>query len=332
MIKFWTHPYELSPWNAIGAVSDGSPKKGSLLKVQWPNGNVGYADIFPWVELGDQPVEHHISELAKGRLTPLVEQSIWLAKKDAALRKQGKNAFAGTAKIKNHFLINDFTKFADSQMKEVRDAGFTTVKVKVGRSVDEEGKFITRILKQNPVLIRLDFNGKTNFSEFERLFSHLGPSERARIEFAEDPVPWNYEEWKEASSIIPLAIDMELPKVGWEKMPAGKPPFSVVILKPARVDIEKTLHWINKYALKMVVTSSLDHAVGVAHSLAVAGELKKYYPNTLLECGCLSNKAYKMDEFSMLIQTTGPYLKDIPGTGIGFNDLLEKIEWIPVKA
>lgn len=330
MIKFWTHRYELTPWHEIGGLVGAGPRQGALLKVEWSNGLMGYADIFPWTEYGDAPIDEQIKALARGKISTLVEQAIWLAKKDADLRKNRKNAFLGAPKIKNHFLVGDFTKFSDANMKEARTAGYSTLKVKVGRAIEEEAKFCIRTLKQNPVTIRLDFNGKTSFSEFERFFSFLSPAEKAKIEFAEDPVPWNLEAWTECAKIVPIALDLEGEKIDFEKF-TSKPPFSVVIIKPARQDIEKTLKAINRFALKMVVTSALDHPIGVAHACLQAAELKKFYPNTLLDCGCLSLRLYKPNEFSNRVQTTGPFLKEIPGTGIGFNELLEKIEWIQVK-
>lgn len=329
MIKFWTYRYELTPWGSLGSLAEDKPRMGALLKCQWPNQQIGYADIFPWPELGDADLDDQISALARGRLSPLLEQSVWLAKKDAALRNQQKNAFAAAPKIKNHYLINDFSKFTDANMKEVRTAGFTTLKIKVGRSVNEEAKFVSRTLKQNPVVVRLDFNGKVDFSEFERFTSHLDRAEKARIEYVEDPIPWDLDGWTEAAKLLPVALDHEYHRVVWEKF-TGKPPFVVVVLKPARQDIDKALKWINRFALKMTVSSALDHPVGMAHATLVATELKKFYPNTLLDCSTLTMRAYKPNEFSNRIQMTGPFLKEIPGTGIGFNDLLDKVEWIQV--
>lgn len=330
MIKFWTHRYEMTPWNVIGAVTGNQPRQGALLKVEWPNNLVGYADLFPWPEYNDNSIEDHIEALARGQLSTLVEQAIWLAKKDAKLRQAKKNAFAGAANIKNHYLVSDFSKFTDANMKEVRELGYTTLKVKVGRAIEDEAKFITRTVKQNPVMIRLDFNGKTSFSEFEKFISLLAPSEKAKIEFVEDPMPWNFEEWTEAAKLATLALDHESERMDFEKFQM-RPPFTVVVIKPARIDVEKTLKFVNKFALKMVVTSSLDHPVGVAHACLQAIEIKKFYPNTLLDCGCLTHRFYKPNEFSARIQTNGPFLKEIPGTGIGFDSLLETIEWTPVR-
>ena len=78
MLKFFTASYELLP------ISHPEPRRGALLKVEWNEKKVGYADIHPWPELGDKPIEQHIQGLAEGKISTLVEQAIWMAKKDAA--------------------------------------------------------------------------------------------------------------------------------------------------------------------------------------------------------------------------------------------------------
>ncbi len=330
MLKFFHSKYELVPMTQIGATPAGGARKGALLKVQWPNGNTGYADLFPWPEFGDQPIDEQLTALAQGKLSILAEQAIWLAKKDAILRKEKKSAFAGAAKIKNHFLVPDFTRFTDSTMKELRTSGFTCLKVKVGKDVEEEAKFVSRIIKQNPVTVRLDFNAKASFEKYEKFVAYLGSAERPKIEFVEDPMPWDPLAWETAAKFgIPLAIDQELEKLSWDKMKTPLP-FKVVVIKPARIDVEKMVKIIDKFALKMIVTSSLDHPVGVAHASAVASDLKKFYPNTLLDCGCLTMRAYRPNDYSSRIQVQGPYLTNIPGTGIGFDDLFDKAVWTPV--
>lgn len=347
MLKFWFSKYELLPMNPIGAVLNYNFEKraelnkekkveekahyGALLKIQWPNGNEGFSDLHPWPELGDHDLETHLVALANGKISQLVEQAIWLAKKDASLRKSGKNAFVGAAKVKNHYLISDYITFTDSTMRDLRSSGFTTIKIKVGRNIEEEAEFIKRMIKQNPVGIRLDFNAKIDFDKYEKFISYFALAEKARIEFIEDPIKWDLKAWTEARKLgVPLAVDFEIDKVDWEKLEAPLP-FKVVIIKPTRQDVEKTVKLVNRFALKMVITSALDHPVGVAQALMVASELKKFYPNTLLECGCLTLRIYKPNEFSTRIQVQGPYLNAIAGTGIGFNDLLQKLDWQPVK-
>lgn len=328
MIKFSYHKYELQPITQIGAVADAQARHGALFQVQWPSGRVGYADLHPWPELGDADLESQILGLSKGKISEQMEQTIWFAKRDADARLQGVNAFQGLPKVKNHFLINDLLKIEDGTLKEIRNAGYTTLKLKVGKQLEEEAKSVSRIIKQNPFMVRLDFNAKLDWEHYKRFMESLHPSERAKIEFVEDPMPWDLEAWQEATQFAPLAIDGEYEKISWNKI--NRPPFKVMVIKPARIDVEKAVSHVHRLGLKMVVTSALDHPVGVAHSLWVAGELKKFNPNILLECGCLTLRSYKPNDFTPRITTMGPFLNHIAGTGIGFDELLSSLPWVPL--
>jgi O-succinylbenzoate synthase len=330
MMKFWFYRYELEPMSAVGSMSNAANRPGALLKVEWPNRKIGYADLFPWPELGDVDLDTQLIALKQGRLTKLVEQSIWLAKKDAVARSTGKNIFAGAAKVKNHYLLGDINKFNDNTLSNLKSAGFTTVKIKVGRNIEEEARFISKLVKQNALLVRLDFNAKVDLETYRKFMSYLDLTDRAKIEFVEDPVPWDLEAWKEAASFTQLAMDQEFEKVNWKEMPE-RPPFKVLVIKPARRDVEKDLELIEKYNLKAVVTSSIDHPVGVAHACNIASEIKKTFPSVLLDCGCLSLRVYKPSEFFIRVQTTGPFFSGVNGTGIGFDDLLQRVEWIPIS-
>lgn len=330
MIQFWSHKYQLQEMPADPSDKNPSIHEGALLKVVWPDGRTGYADLFPVKKFGDADIDTQLAALASGKLSPLAEQSIWLAKRDAILRKNKQSAFAGMAKVKNHFLVTDLMTFSDSKMAEIRSAGYSTLKLKVGYDPEEEVKLISRWLKQHPIMLRLDFNSKLKFDDYQVFMLSLKQGERARIEFVEDPFPWNFDGWKEVSGFVPLAIDNEAEKIDWARIKSPVP-FKVMVIKPARTDIEKAVAKVHQHALKMVVTSSIDHPVGIAHALHVATELKKFNPYTLLDCGCLTLRVYKPNEFANSIQVTGPYLAGIKGTGIGFDDLLEKTPWVKVQ-
>ena len=330
MIKFAYHKYNLVPVAPIGALATNGTRQGALFRIMWPDGGVGYADLFPWPEVGDHEIDIHIEALERGKISLLLEQTIWLARKDAEARTDHRSLFATGARVKNHFLINDYTKFSDSTMKDIKSAGFTTIKVKCGRDFNEEAGFVSRFIRQNPgFLVRLDFNAKASFAEFERFLSHFHTVERAKIEFIEDPMPLDFEAWTEARKLIAIAADFEFEKLDASKAEAAF--FDILILKPARTDIDSAMKLIDRWGLKMCVTSSLDHPVGVAHACAVASRLKKFYPNRLLDCGCLSLKSYQPNDFTNSMFVQGPYLTGIPGTGIGFDDLFKRIEWTPIK-
>ncbi len=324
MLKFFTAPYDLFPLN------DPEPRRGALLKVQWNEKKIGYADIHPWLELGDKPIETHIKGLAQGKISTLVEQAIWLAKKDAAFRMEKENAFTTATKVKNHYIVTDLLKFTDKNMTELRSSGFTTLKIKVPAPTEDYAKLIVRLIRQNPIMVRLDFNARLTFDQFSSFINHFSKMDRAKIEFVEDPFPWSLDAWTEGAKLVNLAMDNEYKRVDWDKLKQA--PFKVIVLKPARQDIEKAEKLISKLNLNAVVTSSLDHPVGVMHACLIASNLKKFYPNAVIECGCLSMRVYKANNFSIRVETDGPYLRSNPGTGIGFNDLLEKQNWVPVKA
>jgi len=330
MIQFWSHKYQLQEMPSDSSEKHPPIHEGALLKAVWPDGKTGYADLFPVRKFGDADVDTQLSALANGKLSSLTEQSIWLAKRDAILRKNKQSAFVGMAKVKNHFLVTDLFTFTDSKMAEIRSSGYSTLKLKVGFDPEEEVKVISRWLKQHPIMLRLDFNSRLKFDDYQVFMLSLQQGERARIEFVEDPFSWNADAWKAVAEFAPLAIDNEAEKIDWEKLKSPVP-FKVMIIKPARTDVEKAVAKVNQYGLKMVVTSSMDHPVGVAHALHVATELKKFNPNTLLDCGCLTLRVYKPNEFANVIQVTGPYLSGIKGTGIGFNELLENTPWIKVQ-
>lgn len=330
MIQFWYHRYMLYPQNSLSALADETPREGLLFKMQWPDQKVGYADFFPWPELGDMQVDAQLDELRRGHISTLLEQTIWLARKDALLRAEKKNALTESMKIKNHFLVNDFTQITDLNLNEIKSAGFSTIKVKVGRSWKDEIEWINQVLRKHSFTCRLDFNSKGDPATFERMMSVLAPGLKQRIEFVEDPFPWDFEAWSDASKIAPLALDQEYKNVNWREHLQNMP-FKVIVIKPARQDVEEAVKYAVMRQLKMVITSSMDHPVGIAHAVRVAAELKKQYTTQVLECGCLSVKSYKLNDFSTKMIIQGPYLTQIMGEGIGFDQVFQSLNWTPVQ-
>lgn len=330
MLKFAYFKYELTPHTQFGAMAGSSLREGALLRITWPDGKTGYADLFPWTELGDADLDTQLTAISKSRLSYLVEQSIWMARQDALLRAEGKNAFQGVARVKNHFLINDLSRIEDATIEEARRNGFTTLKIKIGIDIEAEAKRLDRLMRQFPMLVRLDFNSKASVYSVEKFLSFLLAANLARIEFIEDPCPYHPEDWDKLNRMVPLAFDTELEKLDLKKL-KGPLPAKVLVIKPARQDVKQMIDFANRMMLKMVITSSLDHPVGVAHATKIANETKKLFPNILLDCGCLSIRSYRANDFSTSMIVQGPYLMDIPGTGIGFDHLLGKIQWTPLN-
>lgn len=331
MIKLEHANYELQPVTEIGSIASAEPRRGALLRITWPDGKRGHADCFPWPELGDADLEAQLWSLGQGKITPLMEQTMWLARRDAEWRAAGKSPYKGLTKVKNHYLIADYKKVTDEEIYQAKAAGFTTFKVKFGKNVEDEARWLDKFIKVFSVMVRVDFNGKINFPLLERFASILSVSAKARVEFVEDPFAWNLELWTEAARLLPLAADAILGDLDFHRL--EKTPFGTVIVKPARQDVAKMTSLVDRFGLKMVVTSALDHPVGEMHAVIVAGELKKKYPNRLLDCGCYPSRVYKLIDFGASIVKRGPFVEEVPGLGVGFDELFENTRWksVPTK-
>lgn len=328
-MKFFFSVYQLIPSKNLNAAVATAPRQGALLKVESPSGKVGYSDIHPWPEFGDAPLFEQLSLLKELKLTPITEQSIWLAKRDAEARAKKESLFVQGVQLRHNFLINDPLATGPKDLDDIAARGFSTVKVKVGRDLEAEAKFITRVASRRDLRLRLDFNSLLTYSKFEQFMNGLTKETVALIEYTEDPFKYEKEEWRKARALGRIALDFENARVDWNK--EERPACDIVVVKPARMDVEKTteaaLHW----AIRMSFSSSMDHPVGVAHALCVALEMKKKNELHVLEGGCMTLDQYQMNPFAAEMPTQGPYFMKFSGTGIGFDRQLERVDWKPIS-
>jgi O-succinylbenzoate synthase len=328
LIQIFFSPYKISPLASLNAASTGSAREGALLRVVWPDGLEGFADLHPWPELGDASLNEQLADLKKGRMSSMVEQSIWLARRDATARKEGKSLLDAGPRIKNNFIISDLTQLKPGSLDEIRKEGFDTVKVKVGRDLAKEAEALTH-LAACPLYIRLDFNGLGNWQVFEKFISSIPRSVKALIEYVEDPFPFDPVSWAEARKLVKIAADNQAGKIPWDNL--KKAPCDVLVIKPAKLDVDKAVELCKKWNMKATVTSYMDHPVGVVHAIGVAMELKKLHGDMILESGCLTHRLYQMDSFAAQMTSQGPYLLKVKGAGVGFDKLLKGLTWQPIK-
>ncbi|UXR64912.1 hypothetical protein EZJ49_01435 [Bdellovibrio bacteriovorus] len=329
MIKIFTSPYSLKPVGLLSAVANVTARQGALFKVEWSDGHMGYADLHPWPELGDLSLQEQLEDLRMGRMTAQVEQSIWMARRDAVLRKQKKNIFDAGEKIRNNYLLSNYQDLKPGFLDELKKQGFTTVKVKMGRDLQQEAVALTHIAAAG-LRMRLDFNAVGSWQIFEKFMTGLPPAVRVLIEYVEDPFPFDFHAWNEARKLCKIALDNQYDKVPWGKLPSAA--FDVLVIKPAKTDVDKAVAHCQKWNLKMTVTSYMDHPVGMLHALGVAMDLKKQYGDMILEAGCLTYRLFQMESFGAEINTQGPYLLKTKGLGIGFDRLLEALPWQPLQS
>lgn len=282
----WISPYELVPRAKLSALAAATPRRGALLRV----GN-GFADIHPWPELGDAPIDEQLSLLARGRQTALTAASIRFARIDAGARREGRSLFEGVNIPESHWPA------AAGEAPQC----FDTIKVKMpGGVLPPRGR------------LRLDFNAILNEVEFERTARTLP---RERVDFVEDPCPYDPEVWarlRERTGLR-LALDRKVGRAGVD----------VLIVKPAVQSIKPSEL---PAGMEIVVTSYMDHPVGQLHAAVVASSLA-----TNTRCGLVTHVLYETNAFSERLGLDGARLVGPPGIGIGFDDLLEGLPWTKLR-
>lgn len=267
----------LQPRRTLSALAGARPRQGALLRV-----GDGFADVHPWPELGDAPLDEQLALLSRGETTALTRCSLRFAALDAAARREGRSLFDGLTIPLSHW------------SGAHPPAGFDTAKVKCGRD------FAARDLHAG-LRLRLDFNAALTAEEFARL-------ELPAVDFVEDPCPYDPIAWQRLrqQKRVRLALDRGSASAGVD----------VLVFKPA-VQSE----W-PPFDGEIVVTSYLDHPVGqfFAAYVAATHEVSD-------RCGLMTHMLYEANAFSDVTRSDGARLVAPAGTGIGFDALLESLEW-----
>ncbi|HEX8154500.1 MAG TPA: hypothetical protein VF698_15305 [Thermoanaerobaculia bacterium] len=270
-MDIWFWRYSLVPRARLGGVARPGVREGALIRV-----GDGYADVHPWPELGDLPLDAQLRSLH----TPLMRCSLRFAALDGAARREGRSLFDGLTIPLSHWSGNE------------PPAGFDTVKIKGLQPVPPD------------VRVRVDFNATLSASQFAALPlpDHL--------DFVEDPCPYDPAVWRSLRSRCRLALDRP-PAVIRDRQSVD-----VLVVKPA-VQPE----W-PEFDGEIVVTSYLDHPVGQMFAAYVAATHR-----VSDRCGLFTHVLYEANAFSDAMRADGARLLAPAGTGIGFDDLLERLPW-----
>ncbi|HPI40661.1 MAG TPA: hypothetical protein PLJ21_07640, partial [Pseudobdellovibrionaceae bacterium] len=223
------------------------------------------------------------------------------------------------------------------EIKNISEKGYQTVKLKMSNNFEDDRQLMKLIVKEG-LQIRLDANSNSNFMQFLKLVSSLDKLILNRIEYVEDPFKFKIQQWQQAKAYLNLAVDFEKQNVDWSKLKGltlKERPFSHLILKPAREDVDKTIHQAVEHGIKVTITSSMDHFVGALHALSLAASLKAQYGELIQDPGCLTFNLYNPEPFSQAVINDGPQLflnEESKGYGIGFDRLFSAQPWVPLHS
>ncbi len=324
-MKISTHRYTLQP-GPDPARAARTPRSGALIKVGFDDGSAGYADIHPWVEFGHAPLEYHLASLATDRPAALANLALRHARTDAAARRAGVSLFEGLPEVRSHALFTDWTNAPHQAFGQCAADGYESVKLKIGKDPQREAETLNA-LATLPLRWRLDANASftTCGESIDAFLSLLTPAVRRNIEFLEDPCRYDPDSWAASSrhAKLPLALDWELP-------PTSAPPWpgaQILVIKPASQEAFPLALAAAHAGIEIVVTHSMDHPLGQAVALWTAMRLRLRHGDLVRDGGLVATGLYAPDEFTARMKAEGPRVIPPPGTGFGFDTLLDNLPW-----
>ena len=282
-------------------------RKGFILRLTDPDSFEGIGDCCPFPEFGSESIEDVENVLSDFKLKIIIdeieiEKSInnCLAnyKKLPALRHGLEQAIINIICSKNKTTIDNLLNLKLKKQVNVNAAigfmnvgesvnaaetligeGFTTLKLKAGRSNFEEDFSVIKLIREtigDNIKLRIDSNGNWNLDE---AIINLKALEQFDIEYAEQPVInlSDYIKLKKKTN-IPLAPDESIRSVKDAKEFIKSRAVSYLILKPMMIGgLLPTLEIINQAVaenITPVITSSFESAVGKTNAVIAAASVK----------------------------------------------------------
>lgn len=324
-MKFWISTYQLFPKGSLQSHQKPKFRKGTLLRVKFEDGLVGYADVCPFQEYGDQPYEIEIQNLHRRQYSRLVERSLHFARLDAEARAAQQSLYS-EIRIKNHFLISNLLEFDLQRVKHLQAQRFSEFKVKVGRELRLETEMLKSLFETLApgTKIRLDFNALLSRDRFVEWYRANESWLKPRIDFIEDPFVYDPRDWQKLST--DLGIDFALDMAG-DPIAAHAEGANVIVLKPAVQNPEKIVNTITDANKRIVLTHYMDFPLGQMSAYVEAQRLIAAGEKRIVTCGLQHHDVYEGFTFQDAIRNDGPYIVPPEGHGLGFDHLLEKQEW-----
>lgn len=304
--------YTLKARGFLNSVSNRRSFEGVLIQVDG-----GFGCIHPWPELGDPPLDKCLADLKGLQRWPVVKRALRCAHFDRAARENEDSLFEELEVPDSHATLSNGTL---EEVAAAQEAGFGTIKLKVGRNPRAEAEWINEATDQFPTLRwRLDANESMAPEQAKAFLQGLeGPTRRA-LDFFEDPCPYSESQWSALwrAFRVPLAVDRE--------SAPHRAASQVMVIKPAVDEPQLLAEAALRHEQRVVVTSSMDHPVGQAFAAWEAARLQLQQPVGL--CGLQTHHLFEPDEFTEQLGAWSPAFSVPGGTGIGFDDLLHALPW-----
>jgi O-succinylbenzoate synthase len=297
------HRYRLKLLDAVRGNARSARRilEGFLIRVDG-----GYGGVQPWPELGDASLEEQWQALRAGGSTPLLERAHYCAAVDGAARREGRSLFEGMAVPRSHATVTGPADFV-----ALRAEGFERVKLKGARDWQPVLRQMEEAVAAG-LRLSIDFNGVLDEAVFGA-FAKAASALRAWVDFVEDPVPYDPVVWVRLRQATGWCLALD-------RAPSGKGGgYDLRVLKPA-------LDGMATRPGPVVITSYMDHPLGQAFAAWEAAR----YAGVVAGAGLLTHRLFEADAFQHNLSARGPEWIGPGGTGLGFDDLLAALPWIPL--
>lgn len=307
------HHYVLTPKSAPNRLSTPAPRLGCLLRVHFKGLKApGHADLFPWPELGDEPLSLQIEALKEGTPCSLGAASLAWAHYEAQSVEQNKSLLSDKA-YPSHITLTELVDIpADAPL----------VKIKVSSVETEAWVAIEQFIQRYPkTKFRLDFNGLIQSTSHARVFwEKVSPTTKKQIDFLEDPYTPELMGDEDAMEVF------EGTKTAIDRMPTAQSLAlaNYWIVKPVYFSPEYLFSEVDQFFGKIAITSNMDHPLGQLIALHAAQKIAKH----LIPGGLLTHDLYLDHDAKKMLQTQGVnLLPSSQGTGWGCREYLATLAW-----
>jgi O-succinylbenzoate synthase len=296
-LKIWAREYELSsPWH-------GPCHKGVLLKIEWPGKMIGYADLHPWPELGDDPINAQLRSLKEVHLKPIIKRALELAWLDGVARREGRSLYKGYQIPFSHYLIPSLVVCSLDEIWGRFEEGYRVFKCKMGMNLAQETEHLRQLIETVPgSRWRIDFNGRLSAADF-RNWAQANQDLSDFIDGIEDAS--GREAVSPADSGFPLFADRVRLAPDWN-----------LVIKPEIQEIPEI------HSKRVWFTNNLGHPFGHGVAMALAART-----GTDEVCGLQGLQHYPSSAWTENVRYFGPVTLPPAGTGFGFDDHLRKLQW-----
>jgi len=319
-MKLDYHRYILNTRSEVplNSRSKRSEISGALIRL---NG-LGVGCIHPWTELGDACLDDELQALKNGSPMTLGKIALECARTDGQARQQGRSLFENVSD--GNLPASHWSTGPDDDPADVVADGFDTAKLKLGADLSVALELTERWATCRGIYcLRLDFNTALTDGKFIEFWEALSDRARAKVQFVEDPTPFNSNQWQTLQNATGASLALDL-RPGqsidnWD---------SWLVLKPAVLTTAQLRAIVDKHdPAKLVFTSYMDHAIGQLWAIYGAS----LFPQVSNLAGLLTHERFASDDmFFDQIDRKGPRLQPPSGNGLGFDNSLEGLPWKPL--